>query len=123
MRRRNTRRGYTTVLALVLIVLLLCLWGVAYRQTAAALRMETVQSNRVQRDQGTALALAAALRLLQTGTPPTNPYIGSVTETTSSGTQSFTITFTQEGSNDWAVQASAVAPGPSVLPLPATFGP
>lgn len=122
MRRRVARGGYTTVLALVFIVLLLCLWGVAYRQIAAALRMETVQANRVQRDQGATLALAQALKLLETGTPPTTPYSGGVTITNSSGSQSFTVTFTQEGSNAWAVQATTTPAGQSPTPLPSTFG-
>lgn len=123
MRGQRPRRGFTTVLVLLLIVLFLCLWGVAYRQTAAALRMETVQANRVQRDQGPTLALAQALRLLETGTPPNSPYVGTVQVTGASGPQQFTVTFTQEGPDAWAVQASGTPSGGGVAALPATFAP
>ena len=123
MTRRSRRHGYATVLAMFFIVLLLCLWGVAYRQTAAELRMASVQSNRIERDKGCTVALAQALQLLETGTPPASPYSGSVVVSTSSGNQTFTITYTSEGTNAWAVQAMPTPAGAVPAALPSTFGP
>ena len=96
MRRCATRRGFATVLALLFIVLFLALWAVAYRETAALLRMDTVQSNRIQRDQGCTQAVAVGLTLLETGQPPASPYSGTVTINTPTGPQSFVVTVTEE---------------------------
>ena len=64
MRPTSARSGYAMMLVLVFIVLFLALLGVAYRQTAAALRIESVRSLQIQRDEGSIHALARALALL-----------------------------------------------------------
>jgi hypothetical protein len=109
------------VIVLVFIVLFFSLWSVAYRQTAAALRVESVQSNRVVRDEGSTQAVARGLALLETGLPPSNPYACSVTVTTSSGPRSFTVTFTAEGPTQWSVQSVPAAPGMNLPPMPRMF--
>jgi len=111
------------VIVLVFILLFLSLWGVAYRQTAAALRAESVEVNRVERDEGSTQAVARGLALLETGLPPSNPYVCGITVTTPTGPRAFTVTFTPEGSNNWSVQAAPTAAGTSPPPMPSTFGP
>ena len=121
MTRRPARRGYAMVIVLVFIVLFFSLWSVAYRQTAAALRAESVQSNRVRRDEGTTQALARGLALLETGVPPSNPYVRGVTVNTSTGSRRFTVTFTTAGTNTWSVQAVPTAAGTNPATMPSMF--
>ena len=123
MRTRPMRGGYAMVATLIFIVLFTALWGVAYRQTAAALRIESVQVARVQRDQGSTVALARGLALLQTGLPPQSPYVCGVTLNTPAGVQSFTVTFAAQGGSNWSVQAGPTPAGQSPQPMPATFAP
>jgi hypothetical protein len=124
MRIRTPRRGYALLLVLVLVVLFSALWGVAYRQIAAAVRVEAVNVQQTQRDQGSTEAVAMGLTLLETGAPPLPwPYSCAVTLNTPAGPISYTVTFTSEGPSQWAVSAFPTAVGQSPPPMPATFGP
>ena len=123
MRQTAPRQGYATVLVLLFMVLFFSLWSVAYRHTAAALRFETVQAQRLTRDQGCSQALARALALLETDEPPSSPYVCGLTVNTLAGPQSITVTFTSDGSHLWSVNASPTAAGISPPPMPVTFIP
>ena len=98
------------VLVLVFIALMLCLYGVAYRQVAAALRIESTRVLQAQRDEGSVHALATGLALLETGLPPSSPYVGALTIDTSTGQRSFTLTFALEGGDTWAVTSAPTGP-------------
>jgi hypothetical protein len=111
------------VLVLLFIVLFFSFMAVAYHQTSAALRLETVQAARVQRDEGSLQAAARALYLLETGFPPRSPYVGGVVIATSSGTRSYTVTFVQVGKNQWSVNSGPTPPGQNLPPLPSSFAP
>lgn len=123
MRRNTPRHGYATVLVLLFMVLFFALWSVAYRQTAAALRFEAVQAQRVARDQACCQALARALALLEAGEPPLPLQIGGLTISTPAGLCPVTVTFTSQGNHLWSVHASPTPAGVSVPPLPTTFIP
>lgn len=75
----SPRHGYALMQVLVFGVLFLVLLGVAYRQTASVLRVETVRVQQAQRDQGSVAAVALGLDLLETGLPPSDPYSCTVT--------------------------------------------
>ena len=62
MKTGTPRRGYAMVLVLVFIALLLSIYSVAYRDVAAALRIETVRTLRQQRDEGEALQAVAVMQ-------------------------------------------------------------
>jgi len=109
------------VLVLVFIALMLCLYGVAYRHVAAALRIETARTLQAQRDEGSIHALAAGLARLETGLPPFSPYVGAVTIDTSAGQRSFTLTFTLEGGDTWVVAVAPTGPMEDPDPLPESF--
>lgn len=111
------------LLVLAFIVLLLSLWSVAYRHTAAALRIESARSLAVQRDEGSLHALARGLALLETGVPPTDPYACGVTIETSSGPRSMTITFGSEGAGNWSVSSRPTQPNEYPPPIPVSFVP
>lgn len=121
MRQKHPRSGFAMMLVLVFIVLFLGLLGVALRQTAAALRIESVRIMQTERDEGSLHAVALGLTLLETGTPPADPYVCGTNITTSSGTRWFTVTFASEGVNQWSVRATATVDGENPQLMPATF--
>jgi len=123
MRTTSNRRGISVMLVLVFLALLLTLWGVSYRQVASALRIQSVRSQYTLRDQGNLQALAQGLTLLQSGVPPTDPYVCATTIQMPSGTQSFTLTFSSAEPDIWTVNSTATQPGETVDPIPGTFAP
>jgi hypothetical protein len=115
------RSGYALMLVLMFIVLLLAFLMVAYRSVASAVRIESVRSAEVSRDEGTVAALAKGLALLETGLPPSAPYAAAVTIDTPTGPRQFAVTFTCEGGTAWSVRAADL-PSDAILPvLPPTF--
>lgn len=123
MRKHPPRSAYAMVAVLVALVLFLALWGIAHRQIAATLRVESAQALRTQRDEGSLHALAQALTLLETGTPPTSPYVGTATVPTSRGSLTFTVTFTVTATNAWSVHVAPAADGVTGPALPTSFNP
>jgi len=121
MKRTARRGGYAIVLVLVFMVLLLTLSSVAYRHVAAALRVESVRSAQVLRDEGTIHALALGLALLETGLPPTDPYVCGVTIETSCGPRSYTVTMTSEDVGQWTVQSIPTPENETPDPMPTSF--
>jgi hypothetical protein len=109
------------MLVLIFLVVLLTLLGVVFRRMAGLLRTETVHCVQIQRDEGSIHALGRALSLLETGLPPTSPYVCGVTLPTSSGPRAITVKFTQTGTATWTVHAAPTAPGQYPEPMPDTF--
>jgi hypothetical protein len=109
------------VLVTIFMVLMLSLVGVAYRRIGAALRVESVRSQQLLRDQGSLQALAAALALLETGSPPSNPYVCGTTVMTVAGLRSYTITMSSDADNQWTVESALTANGATPTPMPQTF--
>jgi hypothetical protein len=122
-RGRSTRRGYALTLVLVFVVLMLAMLGIAWRGVASALRLETVRKTQIERDEGSVHAVALAMRLLETGVPPSVPYMCGVTLNTSNGAKSYTVTFAGEGENLWSVHSAPTAAGETPTPMPDTFAP
>ena len=128
MNAKSPRRGYAMVLVLVFIALLLTFYSVAYRQIAAALRVDKARMIQRQFDEGALRALARGLALLETGEPLPSPpavddfYECGTTIETSGGQQHFTVKFTflgvESGKNKWKVTAT---PDESSIPMPTTF--
>ena len=102
-------------------LLFLALLGVAWRETASALRVQSVRDVQARCDQGTIPALAMAIELLETGSPPSDPYVCVASIDTADGLRDFTVTFTGEGENQWAIHAAATASGENPSPMPETF--
>jgi hypothetical protein len=121
MKNKAARHGYALVLVLIFTVLLLSLVGVAYRQIGSALRLESVRTAQVIRDEGSLQALARALALLGTGPPPSNPYVCDATINTSSGSRVFTITMSSEIEGQWTVHSAPTLPNENPDPMPETF--
>ena len=116
------------VLVLVFLALVLSFYSVSQRQIAAVLRTETVRTLQKQRDEGCMQALGRGLDLLETGFPPTSPYVCGVTIDTSMGPRSFTVTWTEEGTDaegkpKWSVRAVPTGPLETPQPMPPRFIP
>ena len=96
IRRLPNRCGYALLMVLMFNVLFLMLMGVGYRHMASAIRIATVRTEQVQRDEGIVCVLARALRMLETGRPPIgagSSYQCYTTIVLPTGTRFFPITF------------------------------
>jgi hypothetical protein len=121
MRTAKSRRGYALLLVLVFVTLLLSLAGLAFRQIAATLRVESVRSLQTLRDSGSVIAVSRALSLLQTGPPPSNPFECGILIETSMGPKQYTVTFASEEEAQWSVTAAPTPLGSVLDPMPANF--
>jgi len=121
MKSVPTRNGYALAIVLIFMILLLSLSSVAFRHIAAALRVESVHAEQVIRDQGSLNAVAQGLALLQTGPPPTNPFVGGVTIDTSSGQRDYTVTMSSVDEGTWTINAIPTPLGQSPDPMPGSF--
>ena len=121
--RPSPRRGYALVQVVVFVVVFLMMLGIAYRQIASVLRVETVRVQQSQRDQGSVVAVACGLTLLETGLPPSDPYTCLVSVNTVVGLRSSLVTFTSTGSGTWSVRAAPPPPGDQSPPMPSMFAP
>lgn len=115
------------VLVLAFVMLFVSLLGVVWRREASALRIASVRTLQSQRDEGCIKALARALRLLETGNPPSTPYICAATVDVMingvSTPRSYTITFTQESAGLWSVHSILTPAAEHPTPMPDDFGP
>ena len=119
--RPTGRQGYTMLLVLVFLVLMMGLTSIAYRQVAAMLRVESARTSQASRDAGSLTVAARALSLLQTGTPPTNPYECDITLDAIPTAKTYTVTMTSNVANQWTIHVEPTTDGESPTPMPATF--
>jgi hypothetical protein len=108
-------------MVLIFSMLLLGMLGVAWRRIGASLRITSIRTVQISRDQGSIPALARALHLLETGAPPSSPYVCGVTINVANVPHVYAVTFAPEGEtsdNRWSVQ---VVPGANATPMPDTF--
>ena len=136
MRKFHPRRprGYALMLVVVQMTILIALWGVAYRQLAATMRLlSSLPGGTIQVDDGYK-PLALALALLETGAPANDVESYTTKIITSNGPAYFLVTFlkSDEASNpdhsaneNWTVSSRQI--DRSELgnwgPLPGSFGP
>ena len=121
MKKTNPRSGYALGLVLLFMALLLSLSSMLYRQLGATLRVESVRSSQVVRDEGSLQALARGLALLQTGSPPSSPYQRGVTIETSLGPRDYTVTFSADTDTNWSIHAAPTPQNEFLDPLPNSF--
>src|SRR5262249_18244496 len=114
-------RGYALMLVLIFLVLSLSMASVAYRELAGILRVESARTTEDVRDQGSLEALARALALLETGTPPSNPYVVGVIVNTPNGERELTITMASLTPGVWTINSAPTTAGESPSPMPSTF--
>ncbi len=100
------RSGFALILVMAQLTLLFSCWSIANRHTGAILQLENALANRIQRDEGSLMAVARGLALLETGTPPSSPIAYSLTLTSPRGDVTYLVTFTEQTSTNWQVAAA-----------------
>ena len=110
-------------MVLIFTMLFFAMLGVAWRRIAASLRIASIRTVQTHRDQGSIPALARAMHLLETGTPPSSPspYVCGVTINVVNAPRAYTVTFAAEGDTGWSVHVDATQPGETPPPMPGTF--
>lgn len=117
--RKRDRRGYALASVMIFLGVMLTFIAIGQRQLSSALRLERARAEAEFRDEGALQALAQGLRLLETGLPPSDPYVCRTDITTSRGVLTFDVNFSSDGLNNWTV---TVAPGSTFTPdMPASF--
>jgi hypothetical protein len=128
------RRGFALMLVVVQMTLLIALWGVAYRQLGATMRLIAAMPGGTPTVSDGYKSLALALALLETGDPPANGQTYSCSILTPSGPTYFLITFLSTTDNPnpdnsqnekWTVSSQQADQGGagSWPALPSSFGP
>jgi hypothetical protein len=111
------------VLVMVFISLLLTVASVCFRDIASALRTEQAIQQLEWRDQGVLQAVAQATSLLESGVPPSSPFVGEIGIDTQAGIRNFTVTFTEVASGQWQIEAHPTLPTESPPTMPLSFLP
>jgi hypothetical protein len=117
----SKRGGYALLIVLAFVLLFVLVLGVAYQQMQSALLVESVLLEEAQRDEGSVAAVARGVTLLETGLPPSDPYVCGVTIQTTTGPRDYVVTFTSNGSGAWTVEAAPEQPGQAPVPMPTAF--
>jgi len=121
---RRGERGAVLLIVTVLGLLAMAVWGLAWRATHDAIRVEGFVVQRDARARSVLPALAHGIALLRLGHPPTDPYECIDTVADGAETHACTLVFTSQGSSEtWRVDARlATEEEQSELPpMPATF--
>jgi hypothetical protein len=108
-RRQSARRGYALMLVIVFLVLFLAMLGIAWRQVASVLRVETVRAVQARRDQGCLLAAIQVMHMLEENSALTSPQESIVVPGFEDAF--FTVTFEKDTSSPpiWSITARPTA--------------
>ncbi len=109
------------LMVLAFLVLFFSLLSLAYSRLGALIRAEAARTRQLQTDEGSVTAVARGVALLESGYPPTNPYICGVAIDTSAGTRTFTVTIASPANGSWTVSAVPAAEGDNPQAMPLVF--
>jgi hypothetical protein len=111
------------VLPAVLLFLAIAfgMWVVLFRSSGSILRVEQARVLRASRTQWSAPAMATALRLIETGTPPVDPYDCKLALTQDGVTKYFHITFEQLAPTQYRVQVVPTTSDDAAIDCPSSF--
>ncbi len=125
MRRasRYCRHGFALMTVLFFLAFAFGAWAIFYHSSASALRLQEARAMRDTRTTWTAPAIAAGLRLLQTGNPPSDPYSCKVTIASDSETHYILLTFDQITLGRYTLTASPTTADDPTHSAPSTFLP
>jgi hypothetical protein len=115
------RRAYAMILVVLFLVLFSAVLGVACCELAAVIRTVSLQAVQSDRDEGSLQAAALAVALLETGVPPTSPYVCVATIDTPTGPRPVRVTWTIGTGTTWSVCAAPAAPDEVLTPMPSTL--
>ena len=115
------RRAYAMMLVVLFLTLFSAILGVACCELAAAIRTVSLQAIQSDRDEGSLQAAALAVGLLETGLPPTSPYVCVATIDTPAGPRPVRVTWTLQTGTTWSVSAVPATPDEVLATMPATL--
>ncbi len=121
-RRRPARGGFAMLIVMVVLIAMLGMAAVHQRRLSAALRIEEAVVAAEERHRGPLFALARALEVAETGTPPSNLAVYGFQFVPAGQTQqqAYAICYTRAGSQ-WTVDVQRIDDASSLPPLPAHF--
>lgn len=121
---RRSERGSALVIVTVIGLLSLGLFGLAWRGTHDAIRVESFERRRAERDESILVALADGVSLLESGRPPSDPFSALMAITGELGDYDCTVTWSSAGDLDtWDVSVAESTEAELLLldPAPARF--
>lgn len=117
MMPRRRHNGHSLAGTLVGLVLVMLLWTALYRQTTGFLRMEKACRLRSDRAAGCTRALAWALSLLETGTPPGGLDYSCRVVVAGGPPGTYVVSYVKGAENVYTVSVRPVTEDDSSLPL------
>jgi hypothetical protein len=117
----RARKGYALPAVLLFVVFAFGAWAVLFRSCGSVLRVEEARTLRDTRAVWSAPAMGDALRLLQTGDPPSDPYACKLTLTQDGQTKYYRLTYEKIGPVRWTVTAAITDVDDTSPDAPATF--
>ena len=117
--RLRPRRGFALPAVMVFMVTALGLWVLLHRHSGSAMRIERIRDARAQSAYWSAHALAQALALLETGTPPKEPYECLLPISDGNEVRYFRLTYEKLNGKNWQVdvEASSLDSGLPIAPI------
>ena len=121
--RRHARRrgGYVLPAAMLFLTVAFGMWAVLHRSAATVIRFEQARTLREGRNVFAAPAIAAGLRLLETGDPPADPYECKLPITVDGQTRYFHLAYEQVAVGQWTLSATPTTVDDLTIDAPATF--
>jgi hypothetical protein len=119
--RRHRHRGYVLPAAMLFLAIAFGMWAILHRNAAMSIRFEQARVLRQGRNVFAAPAIAAGLRLIQTGNPPSDPYECKLPITVDEQTRFFRLKFTDISGGRWTVAATPTTVDDSAGDAPASF--
>lgn len=98
-------RGFVLIYTAVMGLLIMTVWALALRATRDSVAVERFHLEQEARHHSVTRAAAAALLLLETGTPPGSPYECIVTTSEGGKTYDCKLTFANVLLERWSVEA------------------
>jgi hypothetical protein len=120
-RPRLNPRGFALPAVMLFLLFAFGAWAVFFRSSGSIIRVEQARVLRESRSQWSAPAGATALRLLQTGNPPSDPYSCKVTLTQDAETRYLLLTFEKVGPARWNFVVAPTDADDASPDAPATF--
>ncbi len=120
-KRRHHSRGFALPAVVLFLMNAFGAWAVFFHSSSSVIRIEQARLERETRTSWDAPAIAMAMRLLQSGMPPSDPYSCKVALAQDSQTRFVLLTFEQTTLTRWTVTAAPTNADNSSPDAPATF--
>ncbi len=118
---KTRRNGLAMLLVLAVILAVGTTSATAFRYLASSSRTEHFAAANDSFDEGARGVAARALSLLETGHPPSTPYVCITTASVNGETQYFRVTYTSDIFSEWQITVQPTQAGDSSILMPSSF--